>query len=139
MLTGDQGDTHSQKLTGAICTVPTGLGYGLLAMGALWHRIPLSFEIRKCPPSSLQGVLGVPHHSSGVSGEDDTVDFEHAVVWRVWDSQIAPLECGTEAFRFRTEVDSVAVVVTVHANDSRTTHSAVAGIALDRTILEAKL
>jgi hypothetical protein len=87
----DWGDAHALILTGTVHTVPTGLGYSLLTISTLWHRFLLSCEIRKRFPSSIQSVLGVLLRSSGVSAEEDTVDLEHAMVWRVWRRQILPL------------------------------------------------
>ena len=101
----DWDDVHAQELTSAIHTVPTGLGYGLLTMSALWHRLLLSFDIRKRLPPSLQSVLSVLLHRPGVSTEEHTVDLEHAVVWCVWCGQALPhLKCdgGFETFGFRT-------------------------------------
>jgi len=121
-VSGDDGwgDAHRPKLTSTFHTVPTRLGYGLLAMSARWHRPPLRFEIRKRRPSSLQSVLGVLLHPSDVSIEEDTVDLEHAMVRRMWRSHIPVLperDGRIYAFGFRTEVDG-RLVETVHTKDS---------------------
>jgi len=135
---GDLDDARALKLTGAIHTVPAGLGYGLLAMNALWHRLLLRFEIRQHPPSNLQSILCVLFRSSGVSIEQDTVDLEHAVVWCVWGGQILPLLEGgarRKTLGFRTDVDG-GLVVTVHTKDSRAAQNTSANVAHDGAVLE---
>lgn len=94
-------DAHPWKLTGAIYAVPTRLGYILLAMDALWHRLLLRHEIRKYHPSGLQSLLGVLLRSPGVSIEEDAVNLEHAMVRIVRSGQTLPLlqrDGGFETF-----------------------------------------